>query len=134
MSSNSIVRACFIFLLCTFMTSANKSPEKKKFPLGWKCYKTIGSCVSCAFIRIWSTWEVWRALKKLELFSAMPWATLMHLLCPPNFTRASYLDERNACWRMNQLLNWWLLCLLLSKSEVKNIKSFNSQDLIVNHL
>ena len=30
-SSNSIARACFIFLLCTFMTSANKSLEKKIF-------------------------------------------------------------------------------------------------------
>ena len=41
--------------------------KKKKFPSGWKWYKTIGSYVSCAFIKIWSTWEVWRALKKLEL-------------------------------------------------------------------
>ena len=29
--SNSIARACFIFLLCTLMTSANKSLEKKNF-------------------------------------------------------------------------------------------------------
>ena len=29
--SNSIVLACFIFLLCTLMTSANKSLEKKNF-------------------------------------------------------------------------------------------------------
>ena len=29
--SNSIARACFIFLLCTLMTSANKSLEKKIF-------------------------------------------------------------------------------------------------------
>ena len=28
--SNSIARACFIFLLCTLMTSANKSLEEKK--------------------------------------------------------------------------------------------------------
>ena len=28
-NSNSIARACFIFLLCTLMTSANKSLEKK---------------------------------------------------------------------------------------------------------
>ena len=47
--------ACFIFLMCTLMVSANKSLEKKKIPPGWKCYKTIGSCVSCAFIEIWST-------------------------------------------------------------------------------
>ena len=63
-------RACFIYLLCTLMTSPNKSIEKKKFPSGWKWYKKIGSYVSCAFIEIWSTWEVWRALKKLELLEA----------------------------------------------------------------
>ena len=40
------------------------------------------------------TWEVWRALKKLELPSAKPRATLTHLSCSPNFPRASYLDER----------------------------------------
>ena len=68
-------------------------PQKKNFPLGWKCYKTIGSYISCVFIEIWSTWEVWRVLKKLELLLAMPWATLMHLSCSPNFLHASYLDE-----------------------------------------
>ena len=35
------------------------------------------------------TWEVWRALKKLELFSAAPGATLTNLSCSPNFPRAS---------------------------------------------
>ena len=34
------------------------------------------------------------ALKKLELLSATPRATLKHLSCSPNFPRASYLDER----------------------------------------
>ena len=51
-----------------------KIPREKNFPLGQKCYKTIGSYVSCVFIEIWSTWEVWKALKKLELLSAMPQA------------------------------------------------------------
>ena len=31
----------------------------------------------------------WKALKKLELFSAAPRATLTHLSCSPNFPRAS---------------------------------------------
>ena len=31
------------------------------------CYKTIGSCFLLCTIELWSTWEVWRALKKLEL-------------------------------------------------------------------
>ena len=35
------------------------------------------------------TWEVWRALKKLELLSATPPATLTLLSCSPNFPRAS---------------------------------------------
>ena len=69
-------------------------PREKDFPSGWKCYKTIGSYVSCVFIKIWSTWKVWRALKKLELLSASPRVTLTHLLCSPNFPHASYLDER----------------------------------------
>ena len=35
------------------------------------------------------TWEVWRALKKLELLSSAPPATLKVLSCSPNFPRAS---------------------------------------------
>ena len=35
------------------------------------------------------TWEVWRALKKPELLSAAPRATLTHFSCSPNFPRAS---------------------------------------------
>ena len=69
-------------------------PREKNFPTGWKCCKTIGSYVSCAFIEIWSTWEVWRALRKLELLSVTPRATLTHPSCSPNLPRASYLDER----------------------------------------
>ena len=34
-------------------------------------------------------WEVWRVLKKLELLSAAPRATLTLLSCSPNFPRAS---------------------------------------------
>ena len=68
--------------------------RKNNFLWGSKCYKTIDSYVSCVFIEIWSTWEVWRALKKLEFLSAMPQATLTHLSCSSNFLRASYLYER----------------------------------------
>ena len=68
--------------------------RKNNFPWGSKCYKTIDSYVSCVFIEIWSTWEVWRALKKLEFLSAMPQATLTHLSCSSNFLHASYLYER----------------------------------------
>ena len=58
------------------------------------CYKTISSCCSCAYVEILSTWEVWRALKRLELHSAAPRATLTPLSCSPNFPRAQYLDLR----------------------------------------
>ena len=92
--SNSIVWACFIFLLCMLMMSANNPLRKNNFPWGSKCYKTIDSYVSCVFIEIWSTWEVWRALKKLEFLSAMPQATLTHLSWSSNFLHASYLYER----------------------------------------
>ena len=34
------------------------------------------------------TQEVWRVLKKLELLSPAPRATLTHLSCSPNFPRA----------------------------------------------
>ena len=37
---------------------------------------------------------VWRALKRLELFSAAPRATLTPLSCSLNFPRAQYLDIR----------------------------------------
>ena len=42
------------------------------------------------------TWEVWRALKKLDLLSAAPRATLTLLSCSPNFPRASITRYRHA--------------------------------------
>ena len=88
------MRECASYSYCACSWRQQTHPSKKKnFPLGWKCYKTIGSYISCVFIEIWSTWEVWRVLKKLELLLAMPRATLMHLSCSPNFLHASYLDE-----------------------------------------
>ena len=51
-------------------------------------YKTISSCVSCAYVEILSTWEVWKAL------DAAPCATLTLLSFSPNFPRAQYLDVR----------------------------------------
>ena len=38
--------------------------------------------------------EVWRALKRLELHSDAPRATVSPLSCSPNFPRAQYLDIR----------------------------------------
>ena len=42
------------------------------------------------------TWEVWRALKKLELLSAASRATLTHLSCSPNFSSASMIRFSHA--------------------------------------
>ena len=53
-------------------------------------------------------WEVWRALKKLELLLATPRATLMHLLCSPNFPRALYLDEHMLTYEPFVNYHWWL--------------------------
>ena len=66
----------------------NINPFTTFKPLGWKCYKTIGSYVSCAFMEIWSTWKVWGALKRLT-----------HLSCSPNFLCALYLDEHTLTYQ-----------------------------------
>ena len=49
------------------------------------------------------TWEVWRALKKLELLSAAPRATLTHFSCSPNFPRVSITKYTHA--KHEQILN-----------------------------
>ena len=46
-------------------------------------------------------------LKKLELLSATPQATLTHLSCSPNFPRASYLDERTLTYE--PIVNFYML-------------------------
>ena len=115
---------CLIKFNCTSMLHipimhahdiSKQIPQEKNFPPGWKYYKTIGSYAICAFIDIWSTWEVWRVPKKLELLSATPWATLMHLLCSPNFPCASYLNEHTLMYepivslfihRNNRISTW----------------------------
>ena len=50
------------------------------------------------------TWEVWRALKKLELISAAPRAPLTLLSCFPNFPRASITRYTHA--KHEPILNW----------------------------
>ena len=52
-------------------------------------------------------WEVWRALKKLELLSAAPLATLTHFSCSPNFPRASITRYTHA--KHKQILKSWEL-------------------------
>ena len=58
------------------------------------------------------TWEVWRALKKLELLSAGPRATLTHLSCSPNFPRASITRYTHA--KHEQILKFIMLFFLFN--------------------
>ena len=67
------------------------------------------------------TWEVWRALRKLELPSAAPRATLTHFSCSPNFPRASITRYTHA--KHEKILNLFYthrtssrvsLCILLT--------------------
>ena len=59
------------------------------------------------------TREVWRALKKLELLSAAPQATLTHFSCPANFPSASITRYTHA--KHGQILSfpWYLLFIHL---------------------
>ena len=156
--SNSIVWACFIFLLCMLKNKVhlhawihmsvfwpiwdkivysivkcfpetklstlkcsrgNINPFTTLKPSGWKCYKTIVSYLSCVFIEIWSTWKVWRALKKLELLLAMPRATLKHLSCSPNFLHASYLHEHTLTYE--PIVNWQVQFQILFYMQIDSI-------------
>ena len=63
------------------------------------------------------TWEVWRALKKLELLSpAAPRATLSLLSCSPNFPRASITRYTHA--KHEPILKHTLIKQLNFKGEV----------------
>ena len=62
------------------------------------------------------TWEVWRALKKLELLSAAPRATLTHLSCSTNFLRASITRYTHA--KREQILNFHMASPKLKKNKL----------------
>ena len=66
------------------------------------------------------TWEVWRALKKLELLSAAPRATLTLLSCTSNFPHASITRYTHAKHEPN------LKCLPILKSIMVIMKHFKS--------
>jgi len=55
-----------------------------------QCYQK-SHAFSCTYIiELWRTWEVWRALKKLELLTASPLATSTVSSCP-NLSGASWI-------------------------------------------
>ena len=51
--------------------------------------KELDHAFSCEYMELWSTRELRRAFKKLELLSATPWAILTLPSCSPNFRRTS---------------------------------------------
>ena len=103
MSNQIPLRECASYSYCARLWCQQTNPSwKKNFPSVWKCSK------------IWSTWEVWRALKKLELLLATPRATLTHLLCSPNFPHASYLDE---CMLTYEPIVNYIICRVIDGLE-----------------
>ena len=76
------------------------------------------------------TWEVWRALKKLELLSAAPRTTLTHLSCSPNFPRASITRYTHA--KHEQILKY---STTLTEPEVNKCFSIQySHEVIFNRI
>ena len=73
------------------------------------------------------TWEVWRALKKLELLSAAPRATLTHFSWSPNFPRASITRYTHA--NHEKILNF-LLRLIINKIFV--IALVSKRNILIN--
>ena len=67
------------------------------------------------------TWEVWRALKKLELLSAAPRASLTLLSCSPNFPRASITRYTHA--KHEPILNFHINAYLSNSNNALLITS-----------
>ena len=71
----------------TKMLQLNK---KQAFLSATECYKRFAHAFSCAYTELWTHLaSFWWVLKRLELLSAAPQASLTHLSCSPNFPRAS---------------------------------------------
>ena len=71
------------------------------------------------------TWEVWRAIKKLEFLSAAPRATLTQFSCSPNFQRGSI--TRYTHTKHEQILNSRFNVYLPSGiSQMKALLSFQN--------
>lgn len=83
-------------------------------PPRWKCYKTIVSRVSCAFIEIWRTWEFLWELKKLELPLRFRLEQLLRVLLVLQTCLA--ISTRNACLTRKLVVNYpyWLKKVCMS--------------------
>ena len=81
------------------------------------------------------TWEVWKALKKLELLSAAPRATLTHFPCSPNlphasitrYTHAKHKHIRKLCKQDSPLLTREVVSIdpLTSRSDWEVTSPYN---------
>ena len=94
---------CFLFFWCVvrILHSIRYNNSRRSLLSLWK------NLLMLLAVRISSygcTSEVWRALKKLELPSAAPRATLAHFSCSPNFPRASI--TRYTQGKHEQILNY----------------------------
>ena len=72
------------------------------------------------------TWEVWRALKKLELLSAAPRATLTLLSCSPNFPRASITRHTYAKHEPILKYHYQIELISLAKRKLTLLKAWAS--------
>ena len=68
-------------------------------------------------------WEVWRALKRLELHSAVPRATLMSLSCSSNFLSAQYLDIRTLTHELIIIVKYGQQTCAISHEEFAHVIS-----------
>ena len=79
----------FFFVRCeNFALYHNKRPLRAD-PCCRSVIKEFAHAFSCAYVELWMHLGIRRALKKLELLSAAPRATLTHFSCSSNFPRAS---------------------------------------------
>ena len=100
--SNSILRACFIFLLCALMTSANKSLEKKIFH---GVENVIKQLVHTSAVRS-SRYEALGKFGEHSRSQSCSWLHLEQLLsifCALQTSCVLHISM-DAHWNMNQLL------------------------------
>ena len=93
------------------MTLANKSLEKKIFLWVKNVIKQLVHMSAMRSSRYEALGKFWRAVKKLELLSATPRATLVHLSCSANFLHALYLDEHTLTYEPIMKLHYCLKVL-----------------------
>ena len=100
-------------------------PQEKKFPSGWKCYKTLGSYVMCAFIRHVCVHRDMKHLGSLESTQEPMNQLLNEHVTKPDMQWYSKLthpvyrvDSNRDCFAFSSLRLWWVQ---------KNSRHFHNQ-------